>query len=224
MAYADAQSLQQRSAGIAGAALAHVAIGGIIVVGLSVSQVIGPIIDTGPMPAREWKEIPPPPPPDPKPDPIDNKPVSQQPVVVPDPPVSFATDTPIRWTTPDIPPPGPIERIIPSPRPGTGAGFGAIEPVAAIPRGDPSRWITDSDYKSRWIREGFSGRASFSLQISKQGRVEKCSITRSTGHSVLDQATCALITKRARFEPARSSDGSATSGIYTSAIHWQLPD
>lgn len=223
MAYADAKSLQQKSAGIAGAALAHVAIGGLIIVGLSVTGVVGPPIDTGPLPIREWRD-PPPPPPEPAPEPKAQTPQTERPIVVPKPPVTLNDEQPFTRTIPDIPPPGPVERIIPTPRPDPGAGFGAIEPVAAVPRGDPSRWITDSDYKSRWIREELSGRASFTLAIGASGRVENCTITRSTGHSALDEATCSLLAKRARFKPAKNSSGAETTGTYSSSIRWELPD
>ncbi len=224
MAYADAQSSQQKAAGIAGAALAHVAIGGLILTGLTVTNVIPPIIDTGQMKPIDYTPKPPPPPPEPAPEPKAETPPVEKPVFVPDPPVSLTNEQPFTRTIPDIPPPGPIERIIPSPRPDPAPDFGALQPIAAVPRNDASRWITDRDYKPRWIREGKYGRASFTLDINAEGRVEKCSITRSTGHSVLDQATCSLITKRARFKPAQASDGSATTGVYSSSIRWVVPE
>ena len=85
---------------------------------------------------------------------------------------------------------------IPTPRP-------LFDPVDPAPRGNPSRWITDNDYRTSWITRGYSGVAGFTLSIDAGGRVAGCSITRSTGHSVLDQATCSLLERRARFEPSR---------------------
>ncbi len=224
MAYADAQTLQQKSAGIAGAALAHVALGGVILAGLSVTQVIPPIIDTGPMTPIDYTPKPPPPPPDPQPSP-DTAPTTTR-IVTPPRPMPLPDPFVLSDTTDTLPPLSDeiTLTVPPQPIPNPGPSLGAIQPIAATPRNDPSRWVTDGDYKSRWIREELVGRATFRLDINANGKVENCSITRSTGHAVLDQATCSLISKRARFKPAKASDGSPTSGVYTSSIRWQLPD
>ena len=42
--------------------------------------------------------------------------------------------------------------------------------------------------------------------------------------SVLDEATCELVTRRARFDPAKNNQGRAVAGNYSSAVRWQLPD
>ncbi len=69
-----------------------------------------------------------------------------------------------------------------------------------------------------------TGKARFRLEIAADGRVTNCTITGSSGHSQLDAATCALVGRRAKFQPARGSEGEPVAGIYTSAIDWQLPD
>jgi protein TonB len=99
-----------------------------------------------------------------------------------------------------------------------------IDPVAAKPKGNPASWVTDADYRSRWIREEMSGTARFTLSIDASGRVGECTITRSSGHAELDAATCRLIERRARFEPARDPEGNAVAGSYSNAINWKIPD
>ncbi|XUU59461.1 energy transducer TonB [Erythrobacter sp. HA6-11] len=224
MAYADAKTLQQKSAGIAGAAIAHVAIGGLIVVGLTVTGTIPDIIDDGPIDVFDVKDPIPPVPPDTPPEPKPDTPPVQSDPFVPDPIIPISNNTPFELTIPDLPPPRPIEFVIPRPTPDPTPGLGAIQPIAAVPSNNPARWITDSDYKSRWIREGMTGSATFKLDISASGKVESCAITRSSGHAALDQATCSLIERRARFKPAKASDGSPTSGVYSSSIRWRIPD
>ncbi|MEO1731418.1 MAG: TonB family protein [Pseudomonadota bacterium] len=98
------------------------------------------------------------------------------------------------------------------------------DPIAATPRGDAGRWITDRDYRARWIREGLTGVAGFTVTIDPSGRVSDCTITRSTGHDVLDGATCRLLTRRARFNPARDANGSKVEGTFSNSVTWQIPE
>lgn len=98
-----------------------------------------------------------------------------------------------------------------------------FDPVAAAPRGNPANWITTADYRSTWIRRELTGTARFALQIDAGGRVTDCRITGSTGHAALDQATCALIERRAVFTPAKGTDGKVTAGTYSSSVNWQIP-
>ncbi len=94
----------------------------------------------------------------------------------------------------------------------------------ALPRGNAGNWITDADYRSSWINRGYSGVASFSLSINERGRVSDCSIIRSTGHDALDQATCRLLERRARFNPAKDSNGNAVAGTFDSSVNWRIPE
>lgn len=113
---------------------------------------------------------------------------------------------------------GPLEPLsIPTPLP-------TFDPVSASPRGNPGGWITNDDYRSSWINRGYSGIASFTLMIDAGGRVTGCSITGSTGHSALDEATCRLLERRARFTPAKDSSGNAVSGSYRSSVRWTIPE
>ncbi len=97
------------------------------------------------------------------------------------------------------------------------------DPIGAVPRGNPGGWVTTSDYRTRWINEGLTGIASFTLKIDASGKVSDCAITKSTGHDVLDGATCRLLERRARFTPARNGKGEKVAGTYSSSINWQIP-
>ena len=97
------------------------------------------------------------------------------------------------------------------------------DPIAASPKGNPGDWIQERDYRSNWIRQSLSGVAGFTLQIDTRGKVTDCSITRSTGHDALDGATCRLLTRRARFDPARDPAGNVTPGSYSSSVAWKIP-
>jgi len=99
-----------------------------------------------------------------------------------------------------------------------------FDPVAASPRGNPGNWITNSDYRTTWIRRELTGTARFTLQIDAAGNVSNCTITGSTGHDPLDRATCRLIEGRAVFNPAKGTDGKPVAGTYSSSVNWQIPE
>jgi len=172
--------------------------------------------------------IPPPPSPD-KPEQVADRPVTDAPTppmsdpVIPDIAINLGTSNPIEvGGLPDIPV-DPI--VVPSVGGGTTTPITPMfDPVAASPSNDPARWITDRDYRSSWIRREMAGTARFSLDVNASGRVVDCMITRSTSHAALDNATCALIIKRARFEPARDNTGKPVDGVYTSSVRWRLPN
>lgn len=107
--------------------------------------------------------------------------------------------------------------------PGPGPSASPFDPVGARPRGNPGKWVTNDDYRSRWIMEELSGTARFTLAIDARGKVTGCTVTRSTGHAPLDAATCNLVTKRARFEAARDGNGKPVAGSYTGTITWKIP-
>lgn len=94
----------------------------------------------------------------------------------------------------------------------------------AMPRGNPASWVSDSDYPSRELREGSQGRVGFALSLAADGRVSSCRVTASSGHPGLDEATCTLVARRARFIPAMGPDGRASAGSYSGTIRWVIPD
>ncbi|SMQ61140.1 outer membrane transport energization protein TonB [Altererythrobacter xiamenensis] len=224
MAFADEKSLRDRSAGIGGVVVVHAGLAALLVLGLSTE--VTKQIFTGPLPTREFKDPPPPPPPEPpKPQPRQQAPAN--PVVTPPVPIPMPPKPNLFETTIELPPLSDDLRLTPLPKgpiepPAPPAP--AFDPVPAMPRNDAASWVTDNDYKSRWIREGMTGTARFRLEIAANGRVSDCRITQSSGHSALDEATCSLITKRARFNAAKDGSGAKTTGSFSSSIRWQLPN
>ena len=222
MAYAD--NRKASPAGMAAAIGVQAAIGFAVITGLSVTA---GIIDKEEMlTAVTVKADPPPPaPPPPEPDTRTTPEVtSSPPLTVPKPDISLSDSKPLFPTTDQIlppvpiPQPGPTKLAPPAPVP---TGF---DPVGAKPRNDPGAWLSDRDYKPSWARRDLTGTATFKLDIAATGKVTGCQVTRSTGHSELDDATCVLVQKRAKFEPARGRSGEPVAGSYTGSVLWQLPD
>lgn len=221
MAYLDTKR-RPSAASLAAVIAVHGAVGAALILGLTVSGVImtEPRIATFDRPAT------PPPPPPPKPDEAKPETARLDPFV-PRPPFPLPTQGPVISTTdafppplPPLPQPGPSEGLKPN-LPAATPGFTA---VAARPRNDPARWVSEADYRGDWIRRELTGKARFRLDIAADGRVTGCTIIASSGHPALDQATCTLVSRRARFQPALGEQGAPVAGSYTNAIDWRLPE
>jgi periplasmic protein TonB len=159
-------------------------------------------------------EPPPPPPPDKNvpPPPV----VSPPPIVntnqAPPPIVTQATPPPVFVPTPE--PPRPVPPPPPPP---------VAQAVKMTPRGSPASWATNDDYPPASIRNEEQGTTGFSVVIGPDGRVTSCSITSSSGSSTLDDTTCKLVTRRARFTPGKDSGGNPVGGVFASRVRWQIP-
>ena len=94
---------------------------------------------------------------------------------------------------------------------------------SATPNNNPASWVTTNDYPPASLRANESGTVAFLLTINPQGRVSACMIIMSSGHPLLDEATCSLVTRRASFTPARDARGRPTTGSYSNRIRWMVP-
>jgi periplasmic protein TonB len=167
------------------------------------------------------------PPPQVPPDPVKQTPQPQQQTVLtpPRPVIDLPAQGPVvTWT----PPPTPIF-VIPDPGPVT---LPPRKPDVVPPRkiesararANLASYVSDEDYPSTAVRNEEQGTTRFRLGVGPDGKVTNCTITGSSGSPALDSATCRLMKSRARFTPARDSDGRTTSDSVNSAIRWVLPD
>jgi hypothetical protein len=92
--------------------------------------------------------------------------------------------------------------------------------VDAEPVGDESRWITPDDLPPAYQNMTQTRLAVMRLEIGLSGRVENCTILRSTGAAPLDVQSCRVMTARARYTPARDEAGQAVPTIRTKQIEW----
>ena len=103
----------------------------------------------------------------------------------------------------------------------------AISLPSEVPQATPIRngpWVTTEDYPPKAIRGALHGRTSYELAIREDGTVKKCTITQSSGHSVLDKKTCEILKKRARFVPPNDGQGNAIPSVYRGSLNWGLPE
>ncbi|MEZ5680162.1 MAG: energy transducer TonB [Erythrobacter sp.] len=222
MSYVD-QSRRPSPASMVAVVGIHAAIGFALVAGLTITGNAPEIINR--LKIRDIPDTPPPPPPPPV-DEVRPETPRTPPIFVPEPPIKMPQDIPPLDTTHNFPTPLPVPQpgsgpVIDLPKPSPMPSF---DPVAAKPRNDPSRWLSNADYKPSWARRELTGLAKFRLEIAANGRVSDCRVIGTTGHNELDVATCALVSRRARFEPARGGNGEPVAGSYTGSVLWELPE
>jgi TonB family protein len=77
-------------------------------------------------------------------------------------------------------------------------------------------------YPARALAAHEEGAVGFSVTIDRSGGVTQCQVTHSSGHPLLDQETCNLITLHAQFQPEQGLSGSQVR-THQGVINWKLP-
>lgn len=97
--------------------------------------------------------------------------------------------------------------------------------VVAVSPTVPTPWFVFEDYPVDAVRSETEGESEFEVVVAPDGSPLACTITRSTGHRVLDRRACDVAMHRAKFTPARNSAMQPVHGSYRSQIRWALdPD
>jgi len=111
-------------------------------------------------------------------------------------------------------------RAIPaSPPPPTAARI--AEPARA--RAAPASYITAADYPESALRAREEGAVAYVLDVGADGRAATCTVTRSSGSTSLDATTCRIMRSRARFTPARDTNGNPAASRLNQEVTWTLP-
>ena len=77
-------------------------------------------------------------------------------------------------------------------------------------------------YPKRAIAAREEGAVGFIVTLDKKGDVTRCQVTHSSGHPLLDEETCQIITLHAQFNAAPSLSPSQTR-THEGLIAWKLP-
>lgn len=93
-------------------------------------------------------------------------------------------------------------------------------PATAIVQ--PQYWINTNDYPPRALQNGEQGSVEFEISISDDGAVESCIIIRSSGSTLLDEATCKAVKRRARFTPATNDQGQPIDSKIKRSFTWRI--
>ncbi|MBX9643580.1 MAG: energy transducer TonB [Novosphingobium sp.] len=97
-------------------------------------------------------------------------------------------------------------------------------PHGPIPWGSPGNWVTNNDYPNSALRANQQGVVGFKVTVGTDGTVSACDISSSSGVASLDETTCWLLVRRARFRPATDANGEPVVGTWSSRMRWVLPD
>jgi len=163
-----------------------------------------------------------PPPPEPPPPPPKDMPKVPPPPVTPPPLVRMETPPPPTIQTVTAPPPPVyIPPVVPAP-PAPPPPPRKVKSATSA-KGDLRTLFSADDYPAAAQAAGAEGTAQATLTIGPTGQVVGCNLIRSTGNSALDSATCNILRRRAKFTPARDSNGQATTDtVTTPPIVWRL--
>ena len=199
------------------------AIGALAMWKIDVARIINP-----PTTVIEIPQDKPPPPPDKPVEKVVRAPTTP-PVYIPPRPFDLPIDRPtvtVTDTQPTYPPldEGPVVDVTPTPPPPPPPPPPARKVEPARARANLASNVSDSDYPASAARNEEQGTTRFRLAVGPDGRVKDCTVTGSSGSSALDSATCRIMKSRARFTPARDSDGNPTGDSVSNAIRWVLPE
>jgi protein TonB len=102
---------------------------------------------------------------------------------------------------------GPVEGASP-PEPVAGASVASL--------------FSADDYPAGAAARGEQGNVQVVIHVDDKGAVSSCEIKTSSGYPELDTQTCNIIARRAKFEPARNSNGEPVASEITKTIDWRL--
>lgn len=220
MAYADQEMSGSRIVAIIIVALIHVVLGYTLITGLAYSAINKVIerVTTVDIEEPVPEEEPPPPP--------EEVVTAPPPPVAPPPPMNISPAPSEIRTQPNIPPPAPPARLVPPPAPAAPPPAPPAAPSQASPvqRDNFNRWAAriQEAYPARAIRQELEGNVGVSVVIGADGRVTSCSVTASSGESILDEAACDGMQRYARYTPAKNDAGQPTTGRDTLTIVYRL--
>jgi TonB family protein len=79
-------------------------------------------------------------------------------------------------------------------------------------------------YPASSLRRGEEGRVAFRMIINKQGRLDACQVTKSSGYAALDKATCDMMVAGATGQIYRNGDDRRVAYQRDGLIDWTLPE
>lgn len=224
MSYASQQQAGNKTTSIIIVILIHVAIGYLLVTGLAIDAVKQVVERVTTVEVKE--EEPPPEPDEPPPPPEDTpEPTSPPPPNAPPALIEMPRESPIQTTQRETPPevfrrpdvtPEPVRPAEPVERPPSRAR--GVQPK------NQRSWAAriQDNYPRRASIEGIEGTVGVRVTVTSDGRATSCSVTSSSGSSILDDAACKDLERYGRFDPALNDAGDPISASWSTRITYKL--
>ena len=96
------------------------------------------------------------------------------------------------------------------------------EPIDGANTGKLRGVFSGDDYPVEAMLRREGGTAKVAVLVDEQGRVADCTLMETSGVPLLDAQTCILLKSRARFAPARGSDGNPIKSGFQQRITWRV--
>jgi len=101
----------------------------------------------------------------------------------------------------------------------------ALLAVASVPLPVAQEtWVTDGDYPPSALRAEAQGVTAYRLGVDASGFPTGCDVLQTAGFAALDDRTCVLLMRRARFQPATDRRGRAVAGSFSGRLAWKIHD
>lgn len=94
--------------------------------------------------------------------------------------------------------------------------------IAEMPKVEYKGLFTANDYPSKMIDNGIQGSVGALLSISATGAVTACRAIETSRAVELDEVTCAILRRRAKFAPAIDKSGKAVPAVTYFRVVWML--
>lgn len=96
--------------------------------------------------------------------------------------------------------------------------------TAAVAQNPGELIFRSSDYPSAAIDSESEGRVLARLRIDPNGKISSCDVLIATKSPALDQRTCQLLLRRARYVPAQNKSGKPMTSFVVQQVTWVLAD
>lgn len=92
-----------------------------------------------------------------------------------------------------------------------------------MPKGNMASWVTANDYPTEALRQELGGVVIVVLALDPAGTPEKCHVAVSSKVPVLDAQTCAVLMRRARYQPVNDASGNPLRAVTVERVRWLIP-
>lgn len=100
--------------------------------------------------------------------------------------------------------------------------LGSVPLVTPANQVNSTNLITEADYPRESRTEGAQGRTRVRVSVNSLGKQYRCEILTSSGLESIDKASCAVVMKKAIFEPARDELGVPIVGQIFMNLNWRV--